>query len=152
MSLEDRISQDLKAAMLAGQQQRVMTLRSLKSALLYEKVAKKLDRESAMSDEAVIALLAREAKKRQESADLYKQGNSVEKAEAELQEKAIIDEYLPKQMSEAEIGQLVDEAIQTLNVSDLSQMGQVIGAVKKRAGAAADGSLVARLVKERLST
>lgn len=151
MSLEDRISQDLKAAMLAGQQQRVMTLRGLKSAILYEKVAKKADRESAMDDDAVIALLAREAKKRQESADLYKRGNNLDKAEAELQEKAIIDVYLPQQLSKTELSDLVDKAIQSLGATEPSQMGKVIGMVKQQAGAAADGATLARMVKERLS-
>jgi len=151
MSLEDRISQDLKAAMLAGQQQRVMTLRGLKSSLLYAKVANKSDRDEAMPDDELIALLAREAKKRQESADLYFQGGSNDKANAELQEKAIIDEYLPAQLDEEAVGQLIDAAIAETGASSAAQMGQVIGRVKQQAGATADGALIARIVKEKLS-
>ena len=151
MSLEDRISQDLKAAMLAGQQQRVMTLRGLKSSLLYAKVANKSARDEAMPDDELIALLAREAKKRQESADLYFQGGSNDKANAELQEKAIIDEYLPAQLDEEAVGQLIDAAIAETGASSAAQMGQVIGRVKQQAGATADGALIARIVKEKLS-
>lgn len=151
MSLENRISQDLKAAMLAGQQQRVMTLRGLKSSLLYAKVANKSDREEALPDDQVLQLLARESKKRQESADLYTQGGSSDRAEAELQEKAIIDEYLPKQMSEEALRELIDSTITAVGATDASQMGQVIGKVKQQAGATADGGVIARLVKEKLS-
>jgi len=151
MSLEDRLSQDLKAAMLAGQQQRVMTLRGLKSSLLYAKVANKSSRDESMPDEAVIALLAREAKKRQESANLYQQGGSQDKAEAELQEKAIIDAYLPAQLTDEELATLIDAAIAEVGATSVAQMGQVIGKVKQEAGAAADGAVIARQVKEKLS-
>jgi uncharacterized protein YqeY len=151
MSLEARISQDLKAAMLAGQAQQVMTLRGLKSALLYIKVANKTARDEEMSDEEVITLLAREAKKRQESADLYVRGGNQEKADAELAEKALIELYLPAQLSNEALAKLVDETIERLGVSDSSKMGQVIGAVKQQSGASADGGVIARLVKERLS-
>ena len=151
MSLEDRISQDLKTAMLEGQQQRVMTLRGLKSSLLYAKVAAKSARDEALPDNEVLELLSRESKKRQESADLYHQGSSPEKAEAELQEKAIIDEYLPAQLSEEELTQLIDSTIEEMGSTEVSQMGQVIGKVKQKTGAAADGALIARIVKERLS-
>jgi len=149
MTLEGRLTQDLKAAMLAGQQQHVMTLRGLKSTLLYAKVADKRDREQELPDEAVIAILAKESKKRQESADLYAQGGNQTKADAELAEKAIIDAYLPAQLSEAEVGRTVDAVIAEMGTD--SPMGQVIGAVKQRTGAAADGAMIARLVKEKLS-
>ncbi len=151
MTLESRISQDIKEAMLAGQQQRVLTLRGLKSVLLYEKVAKKLPRDEELSDDDVLALLAKEAKKRQESADLYLQGGSAEKAEAELSEKALIETYLPKQLSEEEVRAVVAEVVAQTNADSMSQMGQVIGQVRQKVGASADGALIARLVKEKLS-
>jgi uncharacterized protein YqeY len=126
-------------------------LRGLKSSLLYAKVANKTSRDEAMPDEEVVALLAREAKKRQESADLYKQGGSNDRAEAELQEKAIITEYLPTQLSEEELVKLVEATIAAMRAEGPNQIGQVIGKVKQQAGASADGAIVARLVKERLS-
>lgn len=151
MSLEDRISQDIKAAMLDGQQERVTTLRGLKSSLLYAKVDAKLPRDETLADDAVIEVLAREAKKRQESADLYVQGGNNTKADAELTEKAIIEEYLPAQMSEAELLTLVNVVVAEFENVEVSQMGQVIGRVKQRAGATADGATIARLVKAKLS-
>lgn len=151
MTLEARIAQDLKAAMLAGQQQRVMTLRGLKSSLLYVKVAAKADREQELPDDKVSEVLAQEAKKRQESADLYIRGGNQEKADAELVEKSIIEEYLPAQLSEQELLELIEAAIKELGAVDASQMGQVIGKVKQQAGVAADGAVVARLVKGKLS-
>jgi uncharacterized protein YqeY len=150
MQLETTIDQDLKAAQLARDAQLVSVLRMLKSTFLYAKVAAG-GRDIELSDEAIQDILAKEAKKRQESADLYKQGGNNEKAEAELAEKAIIEHYLPAQLSEDELQKIIDGVITETGASSLAQMGQVIGAIKKQTGASADGAIVARLVKERLS-
>jgi uncharacterized protein YqeY len=149
MSLQTRITDDLKAAMLAGQQQRVLTLRGLKSSLLYVQVADGT-RGQEMPDETVLTVLAKESKKRQESADLYSQGGNEEKSRAELEEKAIIDEYLPDQLSEEELEKLIDTAIHETGAVSTAQMGQVIAAVRQQAGPTADGAAIARLVKARL--
>lgn len=146
--LEDRLNQDLKAALLAGDKALVTTLRGLKSSLLYAKIASQ-SRDQAMPDEAVIAVLQKEAKKRQESADLYQKGGNAERAEAELRERAIIEGYLPKQLSEAEVAAKVDEAITNLG-DERPQMGVVIAAVKQTTAGAADGAMIARMVRERL--
>jgi uncharacterized protein YqeY len=128
----------------------VTTLRGLKSVILNEKVAKGT-RDTIMPDADVEALLGKEAKKRQESADLYVQGGDDQgRAEAELAEKAIIEAYLPEQLSEDEIIQLVEAAIAEIDAQGPATMGQVIGKVKAQAGAAADGSLIARIAKEKL--
>ncbi len=148
--LEDKIERDLKTALLAKDTQRVSVLRGIKSVLLNVKVAEG-KRESGLKDEEVLAVLVKEAKKRQESADLYSQGGSQEKADAELAEKAIIEEYLPEQLSEEEVAALVDEAIKTTGAQEAKDMGKVIGAVRAKAGAGADGSLIARLAKEKLN-
>ena len=147
--LEQKLEQDLKTAMLAGDSERVMTLRNLKSALLYVKVANG-KRESGLTDEEVLPVLSKEAKKRQESADFYVQGGSQDRADKELSEKAIIEEYLPKQLSSEEITAIVEEVIAALGVSGPSAMGQVMGQVKSKTGASADGSLVAKIVREKL--
>jgi uncharacterized protein YqeY len=148
--LEDKLEQDIKAALLAGDGQRVTTLRGLKSVLLNVKVEKG-KRDTGLSDDEVLAIFAKEAKKRQESADLYVQGGNQAKADAELEEKAIIESYLPEQLSEEEIGKLIDEVIAQTGASGPQAMGQVIGQVKAKVGASADGSVIARLAKERLS-
>lgn len=146
--LEDKINQDLKAALLAGDKPLATTLRGLKSSLLYVKIANQ-SRDQAMSDEAVIAVFQKEAKKRQESADLYLKGGNAERADAELREKAVIESYLPRQLSEQELALKVDEAIAEAGI-DNAQMGPVIAKVKHLTGGAADGALIARLVRERL--
>lgn len=148
--LEQKIEQDLKTALLAHDAQRVSVLRGLKSVLLNVKVAEG-KRDSGLDDDAVLAIFAKEAKKRQESADLYKQGGSQDKADAEVAEKAIIEEYLPEQLGEAEISAMIDEAINTTGAASPKDMGKVIGQVKQKAGASADGSLIAKLAKEKLS-
>ena len=111
--LEDKLEQDLKTALLAHDAQRVSVLRGLKSVLLNVKVAEG-KRDNGLEDDQVLTIFAKEAKKRQESADLYKQGGDVDRETAELAEKAIIQEYLPEQMSEEELAKLVDEASATV--------------------------------------
>ncbi|OGL29587.1 hypothetical protein A3D14_01735 [Candidatus Saccharibacteria bacterium RIFCSPHIGHO2_02_FULL_47_12] len=148
MSLKQQIDQDLKQAMLAGDKMLVTTLRGLKSAILNEEVAKGV-RETGLPDDDIVNLFTKEAKKRQESADLFKQGGNDEKASQELAEKEVINNYLPEQMSEEDLAKLVDVAIASMG-KDPAKMGQIIGAVKQKAGAGADGAAIASLVKQRL--
>jgi uncharacterized protein YqeY len=147
--LEAKIEQDLKAALLGGDKQRVTTLRGLKAVLLNAKITAG-KRDSGLNDEDVQSLLAKQVKQRQESADMYVQGGDQERADAELAEKAIIEAYLPAQLDEAAIRKLIDEVITQTGTIGQSAMGQVIGQVKGRAGATADGAVIARLVKEEL--
>lgn len=151
MSIKAQIEQDIKQAMLAGDKSLVTTLRGLKSAILYVEVAKG-QREHGLSDTELIDVLSKEAKKRQESADMYEQGGSPERAEAEKSEKTVIEKYLPTQLTEAEISQLVSEAISELGATDKQAMGQVIGLVKQRSQGAADGALIAKLTQEKLAS
>lgn len=148
--VEERLNQDLKRALLAGEKFTVSTLRTLKSVILYEKVATGAVRDQALNDGVVFGILKKEAKKRQESADLYTQGGSIDRAQSELAEKAIIEQYLPAQMDELQVKALVEEAIRDIGRTDLSAMGIIISAVKDSAAGAADGVVIARLVKERL--
>ncbi len=148
--LEQRLEADIKAAMLAGDSVKVTTLRGLKANLLSAKVADG-SRGETMGDDQVIAIFSKEAKKRQESADMYVQGGNQPMADAELTEKIIIETYLPAQLDEAAIKTIVDEVAGQLDATDMSKMGQVIGAVKAKTAGAADGSVIAKLVKERLS-
>ncbi len=150
MSISKEIDADLKTAMLAGDKTLATTLRGLKSVILYEEVAKGV-RDTGLDDDLVVALLSKEAKKRQESADLYTQGGNQEKADSELAEKVVIEKYLPAQMSEEELATVIDEAIEASGATTMQQMGQVIGVVKAKAGPAADGSKIAQIVKEKLS-
>ncbi|HEY1835336.1 MAG TPA: GatB/YqeY domain-containing protein [Candidatus Saccharimonadales bacterium] len=148
--LEERIAQDLKTALLAGDKLKVSVLRSLKSAITYAEVAHGVKGGAGLSDAELIAILVKESKKRQESAGLFAKGGAEERADKELQEKVIIDHYLPAALSREEIEKLVDAAVQDLGGVTPQTMGQVIGHVKQAAKGAADGAVVAQAVRERL--
>lgn len=148
--MQENIERDLKAALLSGDKRKAETLRGIKNALQYEAVAQGAQA-SGLGDGQIQKVLAREAKKRQEAADLYQKAGENERAAAELAEKEIIDGYLPEQMSEEELAKIVDEEIAKSGASTPAGMGKVIGAIKSRAGAQADGATIARLVKEKLS-
>lgn len=135
--------------MLAGDKVLVTTLRGLKSAILYAEVAEGR-RDEGIDEQKLISLLQKEAKKRQESADLYGQGGNTEKQEAELTEKKVIEKYLPAQLTEEEVVVLVDEAVAELG-NDKQKMGQIIGLVRQKSSGNADGGMIARFVKERLN-
>ena len=149
--LKERIDQDLKKALLAGNKVLVETLRGLKSAILYEEVGKGV-RDKGLSDEEITTLLAKEAKKRQDSADLYLQGGSQQRADAELAEKQVIESYLPQQLSDEALIGVVDSVISGFDQPTMQGMGQIIASVKAKVAAQADGARIARMVKERLQT
>lgn len=150
MSIKQQIDNDLKQAMLSGDKTLVTTLRGLKSAILYAEVAKGV-KESGLEEAELIDLLGKEAKKRQESADLFERGGNQEKAQAERAEKNQIEKYLPSQLSDAELTEVVQSVINELGVSGPQAMGQVIGVVKQRVGGQADGGRIAAAAKEGLS-
>ena len=150
MSIRQTLEDDIKTAMLAGDSARVEALRGLKTVILYADVAEKKRDTGGIADDEILVLFAKEAKKRQESADLYVQGGSQERADKELAEKAIIESYLPEQLSDADLAKLVDEAVTATGAQDVKDMGKVIGAVKAKAGRTADGAKIAQMVKERL--
>ncbi len=150
MTIKQQIDSDLKAAMLAGDKVLVTTLRGLKSTILYAEVAAN-KRDSGLSEEAITSLLQKESKKRQESANLYRQGGSPERADSEETEKKVIEQYLPASLSKEETIKLVDSAIAELGADSIAQMGKVIANVRSSSHGAADGALVAQLVKEKLT-
>lgn len=146
-SLVERINADLKTAMLARDAFTTETLRGLKAAILNEEVSKGA-RETGLDEAAVEQLIAREAKKRDEAANLFEQGGNQASADKERAEKVLLSAYLPEQLSGAEVQALVDTAIAELKPEGMKDMGRVIGAVKAKAGNTADGALVAKLVKD----
>ena len=149
MSLKDKINSDLKAALLSGDRLKSDVLRSIKAVILDEEVALH-KREDGLEDSLIEQLIAKELKKRKESASIYIDAGREELAEKETSEAEILSEYLPKQLSEDEILITIKKIIDELGASDMSLMGQVIGSVKKQLGNAADGAVIARLVKETL--
>lgn len=147
--LKDRIQADLKAAMLARDELVTQTLQGLKSAILYEEVAKKV-REVGLDEAAIEQVVAREVKKRDEAAVMFDQGGNEQSAVKERTERDILRGYLPKQLSEGEVKELIGRVVAELHPEGIKDMGRVIGAVKAQAGNTADGALVAKLVKESL--
>ena len=150
--LKQRIEQDLKAALLAHEATRVSVLRSLKSAVTYAEIAQGVKGGAGLSDDAMLEVFAKEAKKRQESADVFRKNGQDERAAQETQEKAIIEHYLPAIIPEDELIVLIDEIVKRTGVSGIQSMGVVMGGVKKEAQGRVDNALAARLVKERLQS
>lgn len=148
-NLKETINADLKTAMIARDTVRTQTLQGLKAAILNEEVAKKV-RDEGLDDGSIEQIIAREVKKRDEAANLYDQGGNAESAAKERTEKEILAVYLPKQLSESELSELVATVVETMQPEGMKDMGKVIGAVKAQVGNAGDGALIAKLVKEKL--
>lgn len=143
-ALKDRINADVKAAMLAGDSARAEVLRGLKSAILYEEVASK-QREAGLDDAAIEKVVAREIKKRDEAAGLYEKGGNAQAARKERAEKDMLSVYLPRQLSDDELGRIIAEAISEAGAG--VHAGKVIGTVKAQVGSRADGARVAAAVQ-----
>lgn len=150
MALNQRIADDTKAALLGGDRFVGEVLRNLKASILNEEVAQN-KREEGLSDAEIERIIAREVKKRHESRALYQQNDRQDLAEVEAKEIEVLQVYLPQQLSEDEVRQLVVEAIAQTGAAGPADMGKVIGAVKAEAGNSADGATVARLTKEQLN-
>ena len=150
MALKERINDEMKAALLGGNRFVGEVLRNLKAAILNEEVAKN-QRDTGLADSEIEQLIAREVKKRRESITIYEANARQDLADNEKAELAVLEEYLPEQLSEEELKSIVKDKIAELGISGPQAMGQVIGAVKKDVGNTADGSLLAKLVKEALT-
>jgi len=147
--MKERLAQDLKTAMLARDSFLTDTLKGLKAAILNQEIANN-KREMGLDDAEIENLFAKEAKKRLEAAELYEKGGNQVAADKERREYEVIQEYLPEQLNEEEVTQLVEEAIALTHAATIQDMGKVIGVVKTKAGNSADGALVAKLVKAKL--
>lgn len=150
MALKERIYDEMKAALLGGDRFVGETLRNLKAAVLNEEVATG-KRDTGLSDDEIEKVIAKEIKKRTESARLYRENDRLDLAEPEEKEIAVLSAYLPEQMSETDLRKLIDEKIANIGATGPQMMGQVIGAVKSVAGNTADGAMIAQLVKEALN-
>lgn len=150
MALKQRITDDIKAALLGGNRFVGETLKNLKAAILNEEVARN-KRDEGLDDASIEQIIAREVKKRTESIKMYEQGGRADLAESEQNEIDVIKVYLPQQLGEDEVRAIVEAAVQQLGANGMSDMGKVIGVVKSKVGNTADGATVAKLVKEALS-
>lgn len=150
MPLKDKIQDDTKAALLGGDRFVGDTLRNLKAAILNEEVAQG-KRDTGLDDSDIEKIIAREVKKRNESIALYEQNGRPELAEVERKEAEVLAKYLPEQLSEEKLREIVAAKIAELGVTDAKGMGRVIGGVKQQVGNSADGALLAQIVKESLA-
>jgi uncharacterized protein YqeY len=151
-SVKTRLQADLTAAMKARDEVATSTIRMVRAAITNAEVAG--DEAVELTDDQAIAVLQAEAKKRAESADVYEQNDRAESAAKERAELAIIERYLPAAMGDAELAAIVDEEVAAAAAAGAEggkAMGQVIKAVRERAGATADGGRIAAMVKSRLA-
>lgn len=146
MSLEEKINADIKSAMLAKEAGKLEALRAIKSAILLMKTSG-----SDISADAENKALQKMVKQRKETADLYVQQGRQDLADVELSQAAIIENYLPKQLSIEEIEAVIQSLITELGVSNPAEMGKVIGAANKKLAGLAEGKIIADTVKKILS-
>lgn len=150
MKLNEQIQNDLKAALLERRRFEADVLRNLKAAILNQEVAMG-KREEGLDDAEILDVISKEVKKRQESLKMYNDAGRNDLAENEQNEIDVLAVYLPKQLTEEELQSIVDEIIAEIGEVSIKDMGVIIGKVKSKAGAAADGALVAKIVKQTLS-
>ena len=143
MSLEARLSQEIKAAMLARDADRLSTLRLLKSAIGYSELERKTDN---LSDGEFVTVVQKEIKKRRDSIEQFEKGGRLELAEKEKKEIPVLETFLPQPLSPAELEQLVKTSIQELGATSKKEMGPVIKAVQAKAAGRADGKSISTVV------
>jgi uncharacterized protein len=147
--LKERLRADLNAAMRARDQVRMRTLRMALTSITNEEVAGASARD--LTDDEVVKVLTREARKRREAAEAFSAAGRSEQAAAERAEGDVLADYLPAQLSDEELAALVDAAIAETGASGMGSMGQVMKTVTPRVAGRADGARVAAEVRRRLS-
>jgi uncharacterized protein YqeY len=147
MTLLDRLAQELKAAMIAKDAERLSTLRLLKSAVGYAQIERGTEN---LTEAEVVALIQKEVKKRRDAAEQYEKGARPELASKERREITVLESFLPQPLALDELEQLVRAAIQETGATHKKQMGQVIKAVQAKAAGRAAGKIISELVDKLL--
>ncbi|MBM3833239.1 MAG: GatB/YqeY domain-containing protein [Verrucomicrobia bacterium] len=147
MSLADRIAQELKAAMLAKEADRLSTLRLLKSALGYAQIERKTE---TLSDTEIIGIVQKEIKKRRDAIEQYAKGGRPELVAREQREISVLESFLPQPLSAEELEAVVRAAIQEAGATSKKDMGPVIKAVQAKAAGRADGKTISSVVAKLL--
>jgi uncharacterized protein len=150
MSLAEQIDQDLKAAMLARDEVRKLTIRGIKKDIIEAKTAPGSNGE--VSDDMVLKIVSRMLKQRKESAEIYQQQSRPELAENELAEAAILEAYLPKQMSASELEEAIKVLITEVGADGPKDMGKVMGVASKKLAGLAEGRVISETVKRLLNS
>jgi uncharacterized protein YqeY len=145
MNIEEKVNAEIKTAMLAKDSKRLEALRAIKSVVLLLKTSPE-----GLSEESASKALQKEVKKRKESADIYKGQQRKDLEEAELFQAQVLEEYLPKQMSEEEIKKQLAQIISSTGAKGPGDLGKVMGAASKAFAGKADNKIVSALVKQML--
>jgi uncharacterized protein YqeY len=146
MSLKSRITSDMKSAMKAGDKERLKVIRLTMAAIKQVEV----DGRSELDDAGVLAVIDKMVKQRRDSVDQFQKGGRDDLAAIELAEIAVLETYLPEQLSEAELDALIDEAVSATGAESMRDMGKVMGMIKSQAAGRADMGAVGAKVKARL--
>jgi len=146
MALKERITEDMKTAMRAGEKERLATVRLALAAIKQREV----DERITLDDTQVLAVLDKMIKQRREAITQFESGGRADLAAKENAEIAVLQEYLPAQMSEAELDALIAEAIRTTGATSIKDMGKVMGFVKPKAQGRTDMGAVSARIKQKL--
>ena len=147
MSLKDRVQDDIKTAMRAGERERLMTLRLILAAIKQREI----DERITLDDAQLLAVLEKMVKQRRESIASFESGGRADLVAKETSELAIIQGYLPAQLTDSELDALIAEVMTQTGASSVKDMGKVMAAVKSRAAGRADMAALAARIKARLS-
>ena len=147
MSLKDRITEDMKTAMRAGEKERLATIRLILSAIKQREV----DERITLDDTQVLTVVEKMVKQRKESITQFEAGGRADLAAKEAAEITVLQAYLPAQLSNAELDALIAEAIASTGAASIKDMGKVMGVVKTKAQGRADMGAVGALIKQKLS-
>jgi uncharacterized protein YqeY len=150
MSLKDQITEDIKTAMKARDKVRLETVRSIKKAVLEKEVSVRPAGQETLTEAQEVEVLVQLAKQRRDSIAQYQQAGRTDLADQESQELAILEEYLPKQLSEAEVNQAIDDIIAQVGATSAKDMGKVMGPAMQQLKGKVDGKKVQELVKAKL--
>lgn len=146
MQLEEKIMAEIKTAMLNKDSKRLEALRAIKNVIILVKTSP-----DGFTEENVIKALQKEFKKRKDTAEIYQQQNRSDLAEVELYQASVMEEFLPKQLSDEELKSILQKIIQEVNASSPADMGKVMGKATKELAGKADNSRISALVKQLLS-
>ena len=151
MSLKEQIGEDIKTAMKAKDKVRLQTVRSIKKAILEKEVEMRPKGQDELTPEQEIELLAQQAKQRRDSIEQYQNAGRKDLVEKETQELAIIETYLPEQVSDDELETIIDEIIASSGATSVKDLGKVMGPAMKQLKGKADGKKIQALVKSKLA-
>ena len=149
MSLELKINDDIKAAMLARNAEKLEALRAIKAALLLEKTKEGATGE--IGEDAELKILQKLVKQRRESADIYNQADRPDLAQKEFYDASVIETYLPQQMQEAEVTEIIKKIVAQTGAKSVKDMGKVMGAASKELAGKADNKMISVIVKSLLT-